>query len=141
MLKHLLKSLLVLSHLFMIALYAIIIGMSRKILNMRLRGVSARRRNALTIYVVAPALPYNDFIREYDRGMPFSEEIVRAAWEGSGQRCECQRKSHDHRNGRCGQSLRWSLRRSVASAGWEAHRRMTCGIDVLANWESLCAGC
>jgi hypothetical protein len=73
--------------------------------------------------------------------MAFSEEIVRAAWERSGERCECQRKSHGHRSGRCGQSLTWALRRSVASAGWEARRRTSWGTDVLSNCEILCAAC
>ena len=61
--------------------------------------------------------------RVYNKGMAFSEEIVLEAWKRSGERCECQRENHGHRNGRCGQSLTWVLRRSIASAGWEAHRR------------------
>ena len=85
-----------------------------------------------------------------NRGMAFSEEIMRAAWYRSGGRCECRNERHGHaaspqeaRPGeRCPQSLLWYMRGSdSAFGGWDLRRRTTWGTDVLANCEILCAAC
>ena len=73
--------------------------------------------------------------------MAFSDELVRAAWDRSGGRCECHREGHGHGE-RCGASLLWSLRGATSTAGgWSAVRRTSWGTDVLANCEIRCAAC
>ena len=77
--------------------------------------------------------------RVYKRGMPFSDEMVRAAWKRAAGRCECKRENHGH-DGRCRSSLLWTMRGAEEGAGFEARQLTSWGTDVLTNCAILCAG-
>ena len=78
--------------------------------------------------------------------MAFSDSVIRAAWERSGRRCECERSSHNHGyTGRCTQYLNWADRGNDRSPfGWEAHHKTAVSVgggDSLSNCEILCIKC
>ncbi len=72
--------------------------------------------------------------------IPFSEEVVRQAWNRSDGKCECRRNICGH-NGRCNKELLWSSRGSESKYGWEAHHIIAGGSDNLSNCEILCVEC
>ncbi len=76
--------------------------------------------------------------------MAFSYEVVKAAWERSGGRCECGRKICGHL-GRCNKALTWRARGCDDDpGGWEAHHKTAVasgGPDTLSNCEILCIPC
>ena len=57
--------------------------------------------------------------------MPFSEEVVREAWQRAKGKCECKREAHSHIFQRCFRPLKWSGRgnRDDERTGWEAFSR------------------
>ena len=73
--------------------------------------------------------------------MPFSEDVVKQAWERAGGQCECGRRTHTHFYTPCGKSLIWNNRGTPYEGGWEAHHITTYGGDVLSNCEILCWNC
>jgi hypothetical protein len=76
--------------------------------------------------------------------MPFTEDIVRDAWDRAGGRCECARGEHSH-NSRCGKRLAWENRGQEYNWGaWQAHHVIGIargGEDTLDNCEVLCWEC
>jgi len=72
--------------------------------------------------------------------MAFPDSVVRQAWQRSGARCECTRRTHLH-SGRCSRVLKWEDRGKETSTGWEAHHVTAGGADVLSNCEILCQTC
>lgn len=74
--------------------------------------------------------------------MAFSEDVVDRAWNRSGGRCECRRKTHNHPYGRCPQRLsKGSRGRESGRGAWETHHRVSGGSDGLSNCEILCWAC
>lgn len=73
--------------------------------------------------------------------MPFTEDVVKQAWDRSGAQCECKRRTHSHFYTPCGRSLSWEKRGRAGQGGWEAHNITTYGGDVLSNCEILCWEC
>lgn len=73
--------------------------------------------------------------------MGFSDEVVAEAWQRSGGRCECKRKSDGH-VGRCNYRLVWGARgMDKVLASWEAHHVTAGGRDTVSNCEILCMPC
>jgi 5-methylcytosine-specific restriction endonuclease McrA len=76
--------------------------------------------------------------------MAFSYEVIAAAWERSGGRCECERKTCGH-IGRCNEPLELVARGfDNVPGGWEAHHKVAVasgGTDTLSNCEILCIPC
>jgi hypothetical protein len=72
--------------------------------------------------------------------MPFSEDVVKDAWELVESKCECTRSSHQHQEGRCNKHLIWESRGKWG--GWDA-----CPVDGngqhsnLSNCQILCFEC
>lgn len=78
--------------------------------------------------------------------MAFSNAVIQAAWNRSGGRCECTRKTCGHAgNPRCVRILNWYARgNDYAPGGWEAHHKVAVasgGSDTLSNCEILCISC
>jgi len=40
--------------------------------------------------------------------MQISEELLKAAFEKAGGKCECRNEKHDHRKRRCNRNLFWN---------------------------------
>lgn len=76
--------------------------------------------------------------------MAFSRNVVLEAWERSGGRCECCRKTCGHLS-RCNKKLKWEDRGDDDSSyGWEAHHKTAVasgGKDIASNCEILCIPC
>ena len=76
--------------------------------------------------------------------MAFSYEVIKAAWERSGGRCECERKICGH-VGRCNKPLELlACGMDNVPGGWEAHHiiaEASGGPDTLSNCEILCSPC
>lgn len=73
--------------------------------------------------------------------MPFSEEVVRQAWENAGGQCQCKRQGHPHFYIPCGKPLVWEKRGKPGWGGWEAHHKDSFKGDGLDNCEILCYTC
>lgn len=73
--------------------------------------------------------------------MPFPTQVVEAAWNRSGGRCECKRPAHSHQHGRCGEKLRFEMRGGKKRGAWEAHKIDAFVGDVLSNCEIVCLDC
>lgn len=77
--------------------------------------------------------------------MPFSEAVIRAAWQRAGGRCECGGSNCGHSPCRCGKVLNWNSRGDDYSpSGWEAHHKVPVyqgGSDTLDNCQILCIPC
>lgn len=72
--------------------------------------------------------------------MPFSDYIIKQAWQRSGGRCECTRRGHAH-IGRCDRRLLESYRGDTATEfGWEACSKSGLYND-LSDCEILCFDC
>jgi len=71
----------------------------------------------------------------------FTDEVIRAAWNRSGGRCECRRRSHNHPSLKCSKKLVFNLRGSEQDGGWEAHHINSNGDGSLSNCEILCQWC
>ena len=72
--------------------------------------------------------------------MPFSDDTVEAAWERSGEQCECRNTSHFH-GVRCGKELDWGDRGRDDEDSWEAHHIDDPDDDSLSNCHILCWEC
>lgn len=78
--------------------------------------------------------------------MPFSEEIVKKAWERAKGKCECTRITHNNHSDRCcNKTLCFDNRGKDGERGaWEAHHKTAAvsdGKDTLSNCEILCMDC
>ena len=65
--------------------------------------------------------------------MPFSETVVKQAWQDAGEKCEG-----------CKKALRWSSQGTDSVWGWEAHHIHSVssgGHDGLSNCKILCISC
>ena len=51
---------------------------------------------------------------------PFTKETIDLAWNRSGGRCECKRKTHGH-DGRCNKKLVRKNQGRITGDYWEAH--------------------
>ncbi|MBA7668189.1 hypothetical protein ES703_76298 [subsurface metagenome] len=72
--------------------------------------------------------------------MPFSDYVVKQAWERSGGKCECTRQIHAHA-GRCNKRLLELYRGDIDTAsGWEACSKSGSYTD-LSDCEILCFDC
>jgi hypothetical protein len=72
---------------------------------------------------------------------PFPESVVEEAWNISGGKCECTRKTHYH-TGRCNKELIKKNRGKRGELGcWEPHHKISTGEPVLSNCEILCCKC
>jgi 5-methylcytosine-specific restriction endonuclease McrA len=76
--------------------------------------------------------------------MPFSNLIVKKAWDRCQGRCECTNAEHDHQ-GRCKNPLTWLLRGGDnISGGWEAQHITPIeegGTDEIINCRIVCMKC
>lgn len=72
--------------------------------------------------------------------MPFSDDVIRQAWQRAGGRCECTRTTHGH-PGRCNKVLILENRDREGNGAWEAHHITADGPDTLSNCEILCWDC
>ena len=75
---------------------------------------------------------------------PFPDSVVEKAWERSGGRCECTRKSHPihSKYNRCTVYVIKSSRGNRNSKyGWETHHINSNGESILSNCEILCSEC
>lgn len=70
----------------------------------------------------------------------FPEAIIQEAWDRSGDRCECERKTCGHA-GRCPQKLLRGSRGAETEYGWEAHHINSEGPNTLSNCQILCQEC
>lgn len=70
----------------------------------------------------------------------FSKEVIDAAWNRSGGKCECTRVSHAH-GARCRTKLNKASRGKESPQGWEAHHKNSNGPGTLSNCEILCQDC
>jgi len=77
---------------------------------------------------------------EREGKMPFSQEIIEAAWKRSNAVCECTDSAHGHGK-RCSTRLVWLLQGSDAGAGWRACGRTTLGPYDLSNCQIRCRRC
>lgn len=73
--------------------------------------------------------------------MAFPDSVVQDAWRRAGGRCECRRRSHNHRYVRCNKQLVWDNRGREGRGKWEAHHRSRTHGDILSNCEILCWDC
>ena len=73
--------------------------------------------------------------------MAFPDSVVEAAWRRAGGRCECRRRSHNHRYVRCNKQLVWHNRGREGRGKWEPHHRSSTAGDTLSNCEILCWDC
>ncbi len=73
--------------------------------------------------------------------MPFSEDVVRKAWNRARGGCECRRKTHEHPYVRHSKQLVWKNRGREGRGAWEAHHSSSAGGDGLSNCEILCWDC
>jgi len=73
--------------------------------------------------------------------MAFSEDTIIKAWNNSGGRCECRRKTHNHPYGRFPKILVFKNRGRYGRGCWEAHHISATGGDGLSNCEILCWEC
>ncbi len=74
--------------------------------------------------------------------MAFPEDVVKDAWELVEGKCECNRTSHQHPEGRCNKHLSWEKKGQVGWGAWEAHP--IDGVPAhnnLSNCEILCWDC
>ena len=73
--------------------------------------------------------------------MPFSNEIVDAAWKRSGKKCECSTPKHGH-TGRCNKQLIETDKASEASSyGWKVHSVSGAYKKELSDCQILCTAC
>ena len=76
--------------------------------------------------------------------MPFTDDVVRAAWDRANGSCECGRPDHNH-GGKCRNVLLWANRGGDEGFGaWQACHKVSPGrggSDILANCEIRCLGC
>ncbi len=70
--------------------------------------------------------------------MAFSDDVVARAWRRAGGKCECRRRTHDHRYVRCNKELVWANRGREGRGKWEAHHLSSSGGDTFSNCEILC---
>ncbi len=75
------------------------------------------------------------------KAMPFSEDVVKQAWERANGQCECRRRTHIHFYVPCAKDLIWKNRGTPDRGGWEAHHITTYGGDLLSNCEIICRHC
>ncbi len=73
--------------------------------------------------------------------MAFSDDTIRRAWNKAGGRCQCRRKTHNHRYIRCNKQLVFNNRGRTGRGAWEAHHKSASGGDGLSNCEILCWDC
>ena len=73
--------------------------------------------------------------------MAFSEQTLLKAWERSGGRCECEKRTHSHFYTPCNKRLGRDARGSAGPGGWEANHVTSSGGEGLHNCEILCWGC
>jgi hypothetical protein len=73
----------------------------------------------------------------------FPKDIVAAAFDRAGGRCECRLIRHGHYRIRCNKRLAWKNRgRNKRGPGrWEAHHKNANGRGVLSNCEIHCVAC
>ena len=72
--------------------------------------------------------------------MPFSDYIVKQAWERSGGRCECTQQMHNHTT-RCNKRLLELYRGDTeVEEGWEAESKSGSYTD-LSDCNIMCADC
>lgn len=73
--------------------------------------------------------------------IPFSEETVKAAWNRSEGKCECESASCEH-PGRHNKELRWeSQGKDYSDYGWEAHHFNANGGNYPSNCGIFCIEC
>lgn len=73
--------------------------------------------------------------------MPFSEYIIKKAWERSGGRCECIKTTHGHPR-RCNKKLLELYRGDNESEyGWETHSKSGSYLNDLSDCEIICWDC
>ena len=73
--------------------------------------------------------------------MAFPISVVDQAWDRSGGQCECIRKEHEHKGGRCNQELFKVAQGKETPLGWEANHKSAGGPDTVSNCEILCQDC
>ncbi len=68
--------------------------------------------------------------------MAFSDEVKKDAFARSGGYCECRRKEHDHKGGRC-----WASLTTINTEYHHVTAQSVGGSDGLSNCEVLCSDC
>ena len=73
--------------------------------------------------------------------MSFPDYIVKLAWQRSGGRCECTRRTHEH-IGRCNRRLLELYRGDIETVyGWEARSKSNAYLNDPADCEIVCWEC
>ena len=71
--------------------------------------------------------------------MAFSELTIAVAWKRAGDRCECERTTHNHDRVRCNKEVLWESRGREGHGAWEGHHYDgNSNNDVLSNCRIFC---
>jgi len=73
--------------------------------------------------------------------MAFSDKTISTAWLRSREKCECERKTHNHSFIRCNKTLVHKNQGREGRGAWEAHHLNANDGDGLSNCQILCWDC